>query len=116
MLAHAMLLAPLVAIALTGCGSPGAAASDVNAPEDEASDYASERPERGRVKGKDDVSEKGKKWGGWRWKGERDNCVYVHDNQCFKEKTAACEAAGCGGSACLEKRGVPSKIKCRQDD
>jgi hypothetical protein len=115
MLARAMLLASLVALVLTGCGSPGAGQGDTNDSDEEVSDYASERPKRGRVKDKDEVSEKGKKWGGWRWKGERDNCVYVYDNKCFKEKKAACKAAGCSGSACLEKRGAPSKIKCSKE-
>lgn len=115
MLARAMLLTSLVALALTGCGSPGAGQGDTKDSDDEVSDYASERPKRGRVKDKDDVSEKGKKWGGWRWKGERDNCVYVYDNKCFAEKKAACKAAGCEGGACLEKRGAPSKIKCRKE-
>ncbi len=114
MLARAMLLAFLVVLAPTGCGSPGAGQGEVQESDDEVHDYASERPKRGRVKDKDDVSEKGKEWGGWRWKGERNNCVYVFNNKCFKEKKAACKAAGCEGSACLEKRGAPSKIKCRK--
>lgn len=113
-----MLLGPLVlALTLAGCGSPGAGQGDVaNADDDEASEdsYASERPKRGRVKDKDDVSEQGKEWGGWRWKGNRDNCVYVHENKCYAKKKAACKAAGCDGRACLEKSGAPAKIRCEK--
>ncbi len=110
-----MLLAPVVALALSGCGSPGSGQSE--GPDDaEEFDYDKERPKRGRVKDKDAVSSKGKKWGGWRWKGKRDNCVYVANNKCFTEKKPACKAAGCPGKTCLEKRGAPSKISCPKTD
>lgn len=116
MLARAMLLASLVVLTSSGCGSPGAGQGEANDGEDEASDYASERPKRGRVKDKDDVSEKGKSWGGWRWKGDRNNCVYVFDNKCFTEKEPACKEAGCDEKSCLVKEGAPSKVKCPKDD
>ena len=39
------------------------------------------------------VSETGKRWGGWRWKGDRDRCYYIFRNHCFETQTAACKAA-----------------------
>jgi hypothetical protein len=62
------------------------------------------------------VSEEGKKWGGWRWKGKRDDCFYIHDNECFADKKAACRAAGCGESRCKEKANTaPIKVRCLAD-
>ena len=71
-----------------------------------------EKTKRKRTVDKDAVSEKGKKWGGWRWKGKRDNCFFVTNNRCFDNEKAACKAAKCGSKACLKKSGAPTKISC----
>ena len=61
---------------------------------------------------KDAVSEKGKSWGGWRWKGKRDDCYFVHKNRCFDSKSRACEAADCGKRGCKVDDGAPAKVTC----
>ncbi len=107
MLARAIPLVLLLVFA--ACGSPKGSSNQGTS----AGDGASHGPERGRVQNKDDVSAEGKEWGGWRWKGDRDNCVYIYENECFAKKTAACKAAGCPGQGCLEKHGAPAKVSCR---
>ena len=62
---------------------------------------------------KDAVSEKGKSWGGWRWKGDRDDCYFVHKNRCFDSKSRACEKAKCGKRGCQVDDGAPSKVTCK---
>jgi len=61
-----------------------------------------------------EVSERGKKWGGWRWKGKRDNCFFIHDNECYAERKAACRAAGCGEKDCEHDDGAPAKVSCKK--
>jgi hypothetical protein len=62
------------------------------------------------------LSETGKKWGGWRWKGKRQECFYVVDNECFATKKSACRAAGCGPERCREKDGTaPVKVRCKPE-
>lgn len=118
MFARAMLLALLVASlavgtplfgALVGCGGSQNAGE-----EDHSKDEDSKPKHRQHPPDEDAVSEKGKSWGGWRWKGKRDDCFYVYDNKCFETKSGACSAAKCGGQACLVKTGAPSKVSCEK--
>ncbi len=62
----------------------------------------------------EDVSPKGKKWEGWRWKGDRDNCIFIVKNQCFAEQQPACAAAECEEDACIVEDGAPAKVSCKQ--
>jgi hypothetical protein len=53
------------------------------------------------------------KGSGWRWKGQREACVYVHENECFAERKQACRAAGCGPSRCRDREDTaPIKVRC----
>ena len=61
------------------------------------------------------VSEKGKKWGGWRWKGKSDDCFYVAKNRCFTELKPACAAAKCGDKACESYGAAPISVICEGD-
>jgi hypothetical protein len=60
------------------------------------------------------VSEDDKSWGGWRWKGSRDDCFFVHANRCFDDKAKACKAAGCTVKACELHGGGPATVKCKK--
>jgi hypothetical protein len=61
----------------------------------------------------EEVSEEGKSWGGWRWKGKRDDCFFVHGNQCFDQLAAACKAAGCGEDSCTHDKAAPANVSCK---
>jgi hypothetical protein len=60
------------------------------------------------------VSDQGKSWGGWRWKGKREDCFYVHRNQCYATLDAACTAAKCKKSDCTHDEGAPAKVSCEK--
>jgi hypothetical protein len=60
------------------------------------------------------VSEEGKKWGGWRWKGKRDNCFFLFENECYDSLGAACRAAKCGKSDCEHDDSAPAVVSCRR--
>ena len=63
---------------------------------------------------KDAVSSKGKKWGGWRWKGKRGDCFYKFENKCFASKKGACQAAGCAEDDCRHSNSAPAKVQCAE--
>ncbi len=68
--------------------------------------------ERREAKDANPVSGKGKSWGGWRRKGKRDKCFYVHENKCFETEKLACKAAACGDKECRVIDGAPADVKC----
>ncbi len=95
--------------AVLGCGSTQKTPA-------EKEDKKEKKPKKERKEEKNAVSEKGKSWGGWRWKGDRDDCFYVHDNQCYAKEKAACKAADCGKGKCVVRKGAPSKVTCKKKD
>jgi hypothetical protein len=48
----------------------------------------------------------------WRWKGQRQRCYFVVDNQCFDSKKAACQALGCKLSECKADDRAPAEVTC----
>ena len=58
------------------------------------------------------ASPEGKSWGGWRWKGKRDDCFFVHANRCYDKQADACRAAGCSQDRCRISGGGPAQISC----
>jgi hypothetical protein len=54
------------------------------------------------------------KTGGWRFKGDRKDCRYLFNSKCFKNETAACKAAGCGGPACSSTGAGPATVSCKK--
>jgi hypothetical protein len=88
------------------CGGSQATESDEKPSKKEHKKHREHPPD------KEAVSEKGKSWGGWRWKGERDDCYFVHKNKCYDSKSRACEAAACGSASCVVQSGAPSKVSC----
>ena len=68
------------------CGTPaGPGGSGKTAAERARTEHA--------ASGEDDPSDQGKKWGGWRYRGSRDECFYVVGRSCFKDLDDACKAA-----------------------
>lgn len=61
----------------------------------------------------DEVSSKGKKWGGWRWKGKRNDCFFIYKNECFSTMKKACRRAKCGDSKCEHDDSAPAKVSCK---
>lgn len=55
---------------------------------------------------------KGKKWNGWRYTGDRENCLYTFGRHCYKTQAAACEAAECGAKKCEIDGGGPAAVSC----
>jgi hypothetical protein len=60
------------------------------------------------------LSEEGKQWGGWRWKGKREECFFLHDNTCYVTFDAACKAARCKGGRCVADEAAPAKVSCEE--
>ena len=61
----------------------------------------------------DAVARGGKKWGGWRYDGSRDECFFLVKRKCFATEAAACKAAGCGRGKCAVSGGGPATVTCR---
>jgi hypothetical protein len=63
----------------------------------------------------DDPPPGSKKWSGWRYKGDRNECFYLFGAKCFKTEKAACQAAGCKAASkkCHAEGGGPATVSCR---
>lgn len=56
----------------------------------------------------------GKKWGGWRYQGDRNDCFYVVGRKCFKTEKQACGAARCRApKKCDVTGGGPATVACK---
>jgi len=58
-------------------------------------------------------SDKGKKWGGWRYQGSRDDCYYRFKRRCFTKRADACSAARCGKKQCTLDGAGPVIVTCQ---
>ncbi len=58
------------------------------------------------------VSEQGKEWSGWRWKGSRQDCFFLVRNECYSSLDEACKAARCEKSDCEHDESAPAKVSC----
>lgn len=95
--------------ALACGGASSNKASEDEGDDDESGDAG---PTTKRKKMERPVSEEGKKWGGWRWKGKREDCFFMHKNQCFATLEEACRAAKCKKAECVHDEGAPAKVSC----
>ena len=56
-----------------------------------------------------------KKWGGWRYQGDRKDCIFLVGKKCFKTENAACQAAHCKApTKCEVEGGGPAVVKCEK--
>jgi len=102
------LAAIACALMLAGCGGGGDKGKSGNTTAETAAEKAKNEPKQ------PEVSEKGKQWGGWRWKGKRDDCFFVVGNRCFNDKAKACKAAKCSAKSCQITGGGPAKVTCKK--
>lgn len=59
-------------------------------------------------------SDKDKKWGTWRYAGDRNDCFYVVGRKCFKSKVAACSSLSCkNNKKCSVVGGGPATVSCK---
>lgn len=61
------------------------------------------------------VDDKGKKWGGWRYQGKRDDCFFLVKRKCYDNRADACSAARCGKRQCIVDGGGPATVRCEAD-
>jgi hypothetical protein len=88
-------------LACLACGGSNQGAGSEPAADPDQAETKAERP-----------SAEGKSWGGWRWKGKRDDCFFVVKNKCFDNQAEACAAAGCDEDRCKLTGGGPAKVSC----
>ena len=60
-----------------------------------------------------DESSAGRKWGAWRYQGDRQDCFFRVGRKCYKTEKAACSAARCKAPAkCSPEGAGPATMKC----
>lgn len=95
----------LVAAFVGGCGSPPPPSNGPkNAKEKQRLEAKAEEPTM--------KPPPGKKWSGWRYQGDRNECFFVVGRRCFKTQKSACEAAECGAKKCEIDGGGPAIVSC----
>jgi hypothetical protein len=100
----------LVAVTLAACADSSDAPAKKGHHEPRT---AKEKQRAEAMKAKDDEQPDGRKWGGWRYQGERDDCFFVIGRRCFKTQDAACAALKCkSGSKCEITGGGPATASC----
>ena len=100
-----LVLAFAIAVGATSCGG---AATDADEPQTARDKQYAEAQKNGEL----DNPKPEKK--GWRFKGDRKDCRYLFNSKCFKDETAACKAAGCGGPACSTTGAGPATVSCNR--
>ena len=69
--------------------------------------------QRREAEKKGELDKDGGKWGGWRYKGDRNDCFFVVGRVCYKTEKAACNAAKCKAAAsCQVVGGGPATVSC----
>jgi hypothetical protein len=97
---------------LTGaCGGESPAAKGAQRPQTAAARAKTEKADAGEAA----VDGAGKKWGGWRYQGRRDDCFFVVGRKCFDNRDDACTAARCGKNKCVVAGGGPATVRCGGD-
>lgn len=101
---RSVLPALVVLMVALGCGGPPPSSEPTTAKE----------KLRREAKANDEETSGSKKWGGWRYKGERNTCFYSVGGRCFKTEAAACNVAKCGGKKkCMSTGGGPAIVTCK---
>jgi hypothetical protein len=98
---HAVFFACVAA----GCGSQQTTSDEPTT--------ANERQRRD-LKARGERSSEERRWSGWRYQGDRDDCFFVIGRRCFKTEQAACAAATCTPpTKCTVEGGGPASIVCK---
>lgn len=104
----ARLVVALGFVTLVGSACGEAPVRDPKRPQTAAARTRIEKAESDEEK----VDEKGKKWGGWRYQGRRDDCFFLVKRKCFQTRADACAAAKCGKQQCVVEGGGPAQVRC----
>ncbi|HEU5059380.1 MAG TPA: hypothetical protein VFU21_22760 [Kofleriaceae bacterium] len=91
----------LLLLLCLGCAGGGGESGDTESGADKV-DRKQDKP----------VSEQGKRWSGWRWKGRRQDCFFLVGNECHSSLDDACKAARCKKSECVHDDSAPAKVSC----
>ena len=77
---------------------------------------AEEKAKRKHGSMDDDAKPPGsKKWSGWRYEGDREDCFFLVGKKCFKSEKAACKAAKCSAPEECETEGAgPATVMCKK--
>ncbi len=106
--------ATLLCLLFCGCG-PAPHAKPAQPEGDKPASH--EAADRARAEAKahpeEEVSADGKHWGGWRYKGDRDDCFYVVGRRCFASEKLACAGAKCATGRCLLDGAGPVRVSCK---
>lgn len=106
------VLAFLVA-SMLGCSS-GAMKTKKGEPQTAREKMAAEQKANPDEEGGDPS---GRKWGRWRYQGERKECFFVVGAKCFKTENAACQAARCKApTKCSTDGAGPATVTCAKAD
>lgn len=105
----ALAFAVIVVGGCAGERASGGAAAGPRAPRTAAERARAEKATAGEG---DQVSGAGKKWGGWRYQGSRDECFFLVKRKCYDKRAEACTAARCGGKRCVVEGGGPATVRC----
>ena len=98
-------LCSFLVIAAIGCGGPPKKTTE---PQTAKEKQMAEAKKNGELDGNN------KRWGTWRYGGERDECFYVVGRKCFKTQPAACKAAACKAKKkCSVVGGGPATVSCK---
>jgi hypothetical protein len=107
-------LSTALLIALMACGTAGTGKGKKSG-EDKADADGSGQSEAAPGPPRSYEDQGGKnEYGGWRWKGKRQDCFFVVGNKCFTELDAACTAAKCAKKkqTCRTEGGGPATVSC----
>ena len=97
-----------------GCGPPLHPTSGPDRDKPASHEAAERARAEAKANPEESVSDDGKRWGGWRYKGDRDDCFYVVGRKCFKTQPAACKAAACKAKKkCSVIGGGPATVSCK---
>lgn len=102
-------LLPILASLGLGCGGSQSAASD------EPTTAKAKQLREAQASGEVDAGgARTRHWGGWRFKGSRDDCFFIVGAKCFKTDGAACQAARCAApKRCTVVGAAPAQVSCR---
>lgn len=96
---------------VSACGGEATSPKGAKQPQTAAARARAEKAESTE----DPVDEKGKKWGGWRYQGKRDDCFFLVKRKCYDSRADACSAARCGKKQCVVDGGGPATVRCESD-
>lgn len=101
---------PLVVALLLGCGG-----ESMKVKKGEPQTAREKMLAEQKANPEQDESGAGKKWGGWRYQGDRKDCFFLLGRKCYKSQKAACSAARCKAPAkCTTEGAGPATVKCEK--